>query len=410
MQIIINIPTPRNRAIDEYLMKSVMNHLSIQMDAVKNVISHFWNQIDQEFDNIFIQNFPKELFDELDYISVSAAKDEIDLQKKVLFFEIFIFIFRNKDLIHDPRTRSFVELFLKFIKIRDPNLKICLNSLIQSIKNCIISLENKILFINENGMFHFYLYFLADLRSYDNLFWKMCGDIYCIPMDQRHRVCLAKHKIYIREIMSKIGITADIYSQILTMILKMISHLKLIHDIEFDVSAFYDITIGIIRGFFETMENHIVLIHLALIWTEIIQGSKNRFVIDTIEKLVHLSAIFSIDMSRKIKDVVDRQVILEFNKNEYINLDLIYFTLVAYPTIDDGEFKWLNSVLLDLHTSFQKYLDQKSIHQHKNEIRFGILQYFMKSFTTLNFEISSADKEFYRTFLDTTHQIPEGNF
>ncbi|KII71985.1 hypothetical protein RF11_06843 [Thelohanellus kitauei] len=190
------------------------------------------------------------------------------------------------------------------------------------------------------------------------------------------------------------------------MILKMIIHLKLIHDFEFDVSAFYDITVGILRGFVETMRNHTVFIDLAQIWTEILQGSKNTFVIDTIEKLVHLSAIFSIDMSRKIMDVVDRQVILEFYKNEHINLDLVYFTLVAYPTMDHGEFKWLNSVLIDLHTSFQKYLDQKSIHLHKNKIRFGILQYFMKSLTTLNFEISSADKEFYRTFLDTTHQKP----
>ncbi|KII72068.1 hypothetical protein RF11_10656 [Thelohanellus kitauei] len=157
------------------------------------------------------------------------------------------------------------------------------------------------------------------------------------------------------------------------------------------------------------MSTSMFIVHLSKIWSEILQGSQNQFVIDTTEKLIYLSGLFSKDLSRQILDVLQRPDLLVFNKNQILRLYIIYFCLVAYPTIDHSEHRWLNAVLNDLHRSFQKYLDKNSIEIHSVETRFYILQHFMKSLITINVENSSLDNEFCRKHFDSVLKCPDGN-
>ncbi|KII64815.1 hypothetical protein RF11_09777 [Thelohanellus kitauei] len=73
----------RQRVKDEYITKSRSSELSVQIEAVKIVISFFSNEIDRALDYLFMQNFPKELYDELRHMSDSTANSEYSRSRRL---------------------------------------------------------------------------------------------------------------------------------------------------------------------------------------------------------------------------------------------------------------------------------------------------------------------------------------
>ncbi|KII64808.1 hypothetical protein RF11_09770 [Thelohanellus kitauei] len=392
---------------DEYINKSQSSDISTQMEAVKNIISNFSNNYDREIDNIFIKNFPSGLYDEFVRLSEAAANDELCREKQLLFFKVFIFIFRMEKSEIDSKTESIIKLFLNYLKIRDRGLAIDRLDLINSIKNCILNVENKILFIDENAMFQFYYCLRPQMTSLGDIFWKICQDIYGITLIYSSSLCLVKLTKNMEDIMSKLCTPEEEdCAKLLIMMFRMIKRLKLLNQIVLDVSKFFDFSVLIFSRQIENMPNSLFVIHLSKIWSKILRGTKNKFVIDNIEQVIYLSSIFCIDLSRKIMDILHGPDILELTKNQILRLFLIYLMLVAYPIIDRNQYMWINSVLKDLHTSFQKYLDKNSFNIHSRRTRNHILEYFMKSLITVNMEITQSDKEFYHKFFEKIFTNP----
>ncbi|KII71296.1 hypothetical protein RF11_12090 [Thelohanellus kitauei] len=221
-------------------------------------------------------------------------------------------------------------MFLNFIKIRDSGFELDPKILIGSIKNCITSVENKILFINENGMFNLYYFFIDQIKTLGEWFWKILYDIYGLTNENRSSICPVKLTKNVSEIMSKFSTSEEDCRKLLIIVFRMMYRLKLLDVIEFDVSTFYDVTVYIFSRLVETMPNSFYIIHLSKIWTGILQRPNNTFFIDTIGKLVYLSAIFSIDLSKKIMDNLPRTAILKFSINQYIRSPQILSKIFGY--------------------------------------------------------------------------------
>ncbi|KII73491.1 hypothetical protein RF11_13757 [Thelohanellus kitauei] len=107
-------------ALDFYILKSQMNNIYYQMEAIRCAIYYFLPQCHIRADLIFIQHFSHDVYKELQRMSEGDTNVERYQDKKMLFFDIFTFIFRNHHLVSNLKAISFLQMFLKFIKTRDP--------------------------------------------------------------------------------------------------------------------------------------------------------------------------------------------------------------------------------------------------------------------------------------------------
>ncbi|KII75226.1 hypothetical protein RF11_02517 [Thelohanellus kitauei] len=187
---------------------------------------------------------------------------------------------------------------------------------------------------------------------------------------------------------------------ILFIVFMMLYRSRLLNEIEFNSSMFYEISVEIFLLYIYK-ECPSILIHFLKIWTGIINGSRNTFRIDTIDKLIFISAIFSINLSSKLITIVDRSGKLEMTKNKKQKLYIIYFSLVAFPIIDHVAYPWLSILLKQLHRSFEKYLEKYSFKVDNLENKFLILQYYIKSRVTLKIDQSYHDEQILIDFLGT---------
>ncbi|KII63117.1 hypothetical protein RF11_01867 [Thelohanellus kitauei] len=140
------------RARDDYFWDTLRPDLSLQIKAVKAMMSQFSDQSDFEGDNLFIERFPEDLLEEFNNMSKGEKNINRYRKKKILLFDIFTFIFRNTNVLRDPKTRKFILIFLNFIKTREYIRRYNPTSLIGSVMICVSHEPNKILFINENEL------------------------------------------------------------------------------------------------------------------------------------------------------------------------------------------------------------------------------------------------------------------
>ncbi|KII71557.1 hypothetical protein RF11_00799 [Thelohanellus kitauei] len=98
-----------------------------------------------------------------------------------------------------------------------------------------------------------------------------------------------------------------------------------------------------------------------------------------------MAAIFAIDLSAKLNKVVYGFGMFKLSKNIKQKLYILYFTLVAFPTIDHTAYPWLRLALKELHDSIQIYIRNTLIENFSFNNQFHSTQYFIKS---NNFESS----------------------
>ncbi|KII61983.1 hypothetical protein RF11_14140 [Thelohanellus kitauei] len=396
-----NIDSEANKqAVEQYMASTQSHNLVVQMEGVRNFKSHLTHQFYSEDHRLLIQHFPNSLYDELQMVSEVGLSAKGYHELKVLFFEVFTFIFRYTKLVTHPKSTPFLELFLKFIKISDPVFSLNLHQLIDLIHQCISYEPNKILFINENGMYNFYCYFQYSKTNVSERFRKMCTRICDLDHTKSSGLCPLKQSGNINQIMNKYLSTKDEeIAWLLFTIFRMLYHLKLLDGIEFNISQFYLITHSIFLIEINRMNYLRVFPCISKIWTGILNKSTNMIQIDGIDKLILLSTIFAIDLSRKLKKVVNGFGKFEITKNKKQKFYVIYLSLVSFPVIDNSAKSWLKPVLFELHDSVQKFIEKTLLNDFSFDNKFLFAQYFIKSHVTLGIEISNDDYEKINWFL-----------
>ncbi|KII69986.1 hypothetical protein RF11_11617 [Thelohanellus kitauei] len=79
---------------------------------------------------------------------------------------------------NDPTSTSFVQLFLNIIRTENAVDDYNPNKLLKSIEYCIRDEDNKVLFINENGLCNFINYFLNGKIISKDRFGNVCESVY----------------------------------------------------------------------------------------------------------------------------------------------------------------------------------------------------------------------------------------
>ncbi|KII66666.1 hypothetical protein RF11_12694 [Thelohanellus kitauei] len=387
--------------IHDYTQSILCHNSTSQMLSVRIFITHFSNMYDSKARHLFINHFPKKLFEEFYLISEERTKVNKYPEKKILFFDVFIFIFRKRDvkLLSNTKAISFVVLFLKFIKTRDSVSVSYLNSLIDSIHVCISHEPNRLLFIYENGMLNFYYYFRTQILDSEQRFWNMVQHVYRL---NRRNGSLSGLKLTecVHELMSKFSIyKEDDCARLLFTIFSMLHRQRMIDVIPFSLTRFFDIVETSCYRHFQRMYNLFILTPLSNIWSGIFNRLSNTFKIDSIDKLMLFAAIFAIDFKYKLRKIIQVGAKVNVTKNKKQRLYIIYFALVAFPIINHSANPWLEIVLKGLHRAFEKYFDKYSTYDFTIETGFLFLQYYIKSYITLNIPLSEQDENIFNSFL-----------
>ncbi|KII62277.1 hypothetical protein RF11_09595 [Thelohanellus kitauei] len=300
-------------AFERYSRDAQSELLVNKMKAVKNFMLNFSNLNLPEKYIIFIDHFPKDVYMEFEKVSEIGQNAEDYKKEKTFFFEVYNFIIEYLISTSHPEAQSFVRLFLKYIKISEYQYSYNINTLLNSIEPSIAFEHNKIFFINENIMFYFYNCFPHSTNSSTQRFRKMCKRICNIDPTNRSSLCCIKLRDNVNQIMDNYYETDDErYAWILFIILRMIHRLGLMGVVEFNMSVFYDVTNSIFYDQIVNGENFKLLSLVSKTWSSILNQSKKRIHIDTTSKLIHLAAIFAIDLFRKLKNILKKSGRLVF--------------------------------------------------------------------------------------------------
>ncbi|KII69867.1 hypothetical protein RF11_02797 [Thelohanellus kitauei] len=393
MNTIIDHHESSENLVWDYISSMQAGDLSAQMEAVGNFIFTFRNKFPDRLSQIFIQYFPKKLFEEFKLISEGVTYVERYHEKKVLFFDVFTSVFSDVNLPMDSKTKPFVLVLLKLIKTPDTQVIFNPDTLMDSINNCIKHEPTKILFINENAIFYLLNFFQDIILSSAEKFWRICEYIYTLTPEHSSSLCLEKLSENINQIMHQSPtLKQENCLRLLITVIMMAYNLNLLNETNFNVTQFYEITMPIL-GAPIYITNNRLMVCLSKIWSQIINKSQNRLKIDNINKLIFLSAIFSIDLSYDLLNVLQESGNFEltcFNKQK---LYIIYLTLVAFPLINQCSKTLLFTLFNDLHWSIQKYIHEKSLSSLPYDDQFHVLQYYLKSCATLDIQISAQDEE-----------------
>ncbi|KII74950.1 hypothetical protein RF11_01252 [Thelohanellus kitauei] len=395
------------QALDSYINHSQCTSIEIQMEAIKNAIWILWHQYNLKADREFIENFPNEVYEEFQNMSDGETNVYLYQEKKILFFDVFTFIFRNNNLLSDSKAKSFIELFLKFIKTRNDSVVYNSIQLIQSLEFCIKHESNKVLFINENGMFNIYYYLYDVMVRLRKRFWALCESIYDLNMSHRSSLIPAKLSESLSQIMSKFCTEQEIKCmRLLIIVLYMLRRFKLLNEIEIDSNQFYNTTDLIYKKKAQNVKNYTFFNDLSKIWINFLNGSRYKLEIDTIPKLMCFVAIFSNHLSNKLKSIIQSGRKLEVTVNVKKWLYIIYFGLMAYPIIGEVEKKFACPRLKNLHFSLQDYIQKYCLEDFTIENQFIFLQYYIKSHVSLSIPISSKEDTVFEGFLQKLELYP----
>ncbi|KII73833.1 hypothetical protein RF11_08204 [Thelohanellus kitauei] len=383
------------QAIYSYINKAKSGDMSLQMEAVTEFISRFSSQDYPDADRIFIKNFPMQLYEEFQGMCESDRYDDRFQMKLILIVDVFKFIYRSSNLLKDCKAHLFLVIFLKFIKNITTNHSFSLDPILKSIKICTMYEPNKIFFIHENAMFYFHYFFkmqsLVDKRE----FWEICENIYMWNPEKISSWSRIKLTESIYRIMRKTSETRNVeYAKILFIILKMITHLRLLDDIEFYVNELIKITTSVLSRYRSFNYDQLFLLHASKIWSGIINGPRNTFLIDTLDKLNCLGAVFAIDLSCKLRNVLKGLGPFQVTKNIKQKLYIIYITLAPITKVDDLSSLSFQSAFKGLHILFRMYFEKCSF-DHTIENQFILLQYFIKSHVSLKIPIEPDNEHVF---------------
>ncbi|KII65122.1 hypothetical protein RF11_07472 [Thelohanellus kitauei] len=402
--------TENEKALQDFFSKIQFGNMSMKMQAVRKLIHHFRLQDDPEVDFIFVHDFPNELFEEFQSIKTEGSGVKGYHEKKILFFDVFTFIFRSRNLLMDIKTQPYIYLFLEFIKNYDDGSVYNANDLINSIMVCVSYPPNKVLFIHENCMVHFYSYFNISLVNLIGGFWKMCEHIYNLDYMKNAPLCSVKLSNCLVETIETFNKTKDErFSRLLLIIFKMLHRHRLIELVQFDVLELYWITVKVFMSRLPKIQESYFINYLPKIWIGILSPLTNLFQIDVDGKLLTFACIFSADLSNKLKKVVDGSGKFEVTNNKKQKLYIIYLTMNVYTFIDQTIKMWLRPILMELHTWLQKYFEKCSIQDYSFENQFLLLQYYLKSLVTLGCEILRGDLNIFKEFLSNLKSQPSLN-
>ncbi|KII72744.1 hypothetical protein RF11_03698 [Thelohanellus kitauei] len=357
------------------------------MEAVRNFIFHYSNQNDSKVDKLFLDYFPNDLHEEFQTMSRNETNDAGYQGTEILLLEVFTLIFRNTNVLTESKSKSFVSFFLKIIKKREAIPDFYTDPLIDSISICVSHDPYKIMFINENWMFNFYYHFIKSMNKSARRFLTICKNIYDID---HSKSCYLYHKRLrkgLKEILTKFYDTSDYdCAKILLIVFKMLNRLGLIVEMKFDYQPLLDITNSLFLRHYYKIEESSTIINLSKIWTCILNGSKSKFQIDTLDKLIILSAIFAIDLTRKLQEVSHTSGNFGVTRNKKLKFYVIYFSFVAFPIIDHEKYWFLSDVLSELSSTFQEYYENISFINIPLDDQTVIFRYYLKSCSTLKIE------------------------
>ncbi|KII74827.1 hypothetical protein RF11_00331 [Thelohanellus kitauei] len=134
-------------------------------------------------------------------------------------------------------------------------------------------------------------------------------------------------------------------------------------------------------------------INVSKIWSAFLNGSRNTFQIDTLYKLECLGAVFSIDISSKLRKVSDGSRNFVMTKNTKQKLYIIHLTLVLVYKIINQTGIFFERVFKELHRSLKQYFERTLIDDQTIENQFILLQIYLKSHLSLNIQIGPREEE-----------------
>ncbi|KII61926.1 hypothetical protein RF11_07534 [Thelohanellus kitauei] len=377
------------------------------MKSVRSFINHFSQEYRPEYKRVFLKHFPKAIFHEFILVIEIGTNVHAYQEKKMLFFDIFNFIFRDHYMLVSKNNEPFIKILIKFIKnrdlIMDPNPDI----LMDSINRCAFFDENKVFYIEGNAMLYFYNYFRISGSDLEDKFWDMCENIY--DFKNRHNMSeLSSVKVLesLNEIMITFGPNRDYCARILLLVLKMICNLRLLDEIRFDINKLYDITVTTLLRHVNETQNSLFICKISEIWCEIFNSSNNTFKINSVDKLLMFGGLFAVDISNDLRQMAPKSLQIDITRNLKEKLLILYLTLVSFPTINIDDYMWICDLLIHLHSSLKFYMEFVPIYNLPTENQVLILQYYFKNFVTLNITISQKDKEIFGRLLTNISTIP----
>ncbi|KII63631.1 hypothetical protein RF11_10722 [Thelohanellus kitauei] len=392
------------KAIKRYNSGTQSDDVLIQIQAIRKFMSHFLNQEDSATDEVFIANFPNQLYEDFNAMSKGQKKLDRYHEKQTLLFDMFTYIFRNHNLLLNFKAQSFAKLFLGFMRYQDPDIIYDPSKIMDSINNFISQDPNKIVLINENGMFHFLCNFHLENGDLKQRFWSMCKNIYELNHQYKEYFSSVKLAECVNQIMNKyFSYGEEDVSKFLIMVLKLVEFVDLLDHIKLDVTMFFRITEKIFSNKPQKRTEKKLNIDIIKICKAMLNGSINPLRIESIEQLVTASSVFSFGLARKLKKTIRDKRDIQMTKNVKHSLYIIYFSLIAFPLIDQNSKNRLRPVLLELHRLFQNYFKKCSIKKLSIDSQFQMIQYYVKSSVTLRVDFSPHDHHIINEFLDNLH-------
>ncbi|KII71337.1 hypothetical protein RF11_05247 [Thelohanellus kitauei] len=389
----------------DYISGAKSKDLSVQMEAVSIFISNFSYQHYPQADRLFVKHFPNELFDEFHAMcELQGQVDRVE-EKKILFVNVFTFIFRNTNLLKHPKSESMVKLFLKFINMYANQHKFNLEDILDSIEVCILYKPNQILFIQKNGMLNFYRFFQNKINAYRSKFYKACQEVYNLDYRTTSLLSRFKHDMGLGQIMSEYNLRRDNQLAKLFFIVLVILHrLAWLHDTEFFTKFLPRITSSVLHEYKQNNKDNLYMLHASKIWSVILRGPWNRFKIDTTQKLQCAGCVFAIFISSKLKKVVEGSGRFELTTNTKRMIYIIHLTLVS--VIDNNPLFLFKKLLKELYTSIRHFFEEDLIEDYTIENQFLLLQLYLKCQITFYSHISPHDKQVFDRLLDRFATYP----
>ncbi|KII69035.1 hypothetical protein RF11_05285 [Thelohanellus kitauei] len=398
------------KAMNFYVLKSQAPGIETQISAVTNYIQNFSINDDPGIDHLFLEHFPNKLMSKLKSISECQTNDYTYPKIANLLFRTFMFIYRNHTFLDNPQACNFINIFLKFLKNKEKVQGFLVEELMDKINICVSCDKNKVFFINENGVPNIYNYFSIPKTTSSDKFWEICEKVYKLDSRFNSGLCPAKLTENVNKLMTESFIESKIDSErLLCVTFGMINHARLLDEVQFDVIKFYDITTSILSHINENNNSYPKHLHyLSKTWCGIFNGSKNTFLIDTIDKLTIFAALFSISVSEKLDKLGDIRN-LEVNKKLKQKLLIIYLTMIVFPTIDHATKPWLHKILIYVHNSLKTFIDKKTISNLTIESQCFIFQNYFKSTVLFDDVFLPYQQSIFIGFLERLSSYPSSN-
>ncbi|KII72990.1 hypothetical protein RF11_08165 [Thelohanellus kitauei] len=403
--------TSNQEALTEYIIQTKSRNMSVQREDVKEFIRRFSQQNFSYADHLFISHFPKELYQQFEAMSNGRSELQRFVENLDFIIEIFCFIFRNNNVLKYAKAHNFIVFFLSCIKNCTTSNQFVIENILDSINFCILYEKNRLFFIHENGMYHLYSFFQRPRLDLALRFLKKCKQVYIWHREKIASLSPMKLTVSVYRILSDHSETrCDETGKLLLLVLKMISQLRFLDDIQFSLHQLIKLTINMLYIYKRDRNDDILSFGISKIWSGIINSPKNTFQFFRKDKFECLGSVFAIDLSRKFRTAVGRYRKFEVTKKIRQKLIIINLTLVYVNKIGKNPSVRFRRAFKELHRGFKEYLqihaledqtiEDQTIEDQTIEDQFILLQYYIKSHFSLNVKISPPEERVVYRYLE----------